>query len=315
MDKTTPSLGIILVNYNTRDLLVSCLESSKATQDDGVSHVVVDNASSDGSVEALRKAFPEVKVLSNEENHGFAVACNQGAQSVRGDILVMLNTDTLVQDGCWEALRRFFREVPEADIVGGRILNPDDSIQHSLRNFPNLLNALAEAFFIHHPLKATRWFTEVITANSRYARSHETDWVSGAFLACRRKVWEELGGFDESFFMYCEDMDLCRRAYERGYKVYYAVEPTVVHFGGQSSLGTVHTLEMQMRARLKYFTKHHRCVTRFCFVGIQRLYLLVRSIVYSLLGLLPEMREYASRARANWEVFLRLFRKETERRK
>lgn len=305
-----PSLGIVLVNYNTREMLLSCLESSKASGDEGVSYVVVDNASSDGSVEALRKTFPEVKVLLNEKNVGFATACNQGARVVNGDILVMLNTDTLVQKGCWSTLKRFFREVPEAGIAGGRVLNPDGSIQYSLRHFPNLWNALSETFFIHHHFKATCWSSEVITAENEYARSHKVDWVSGAFLACWRKVWEDLGGFDEVFFMYCEDVDLCRKAHDHGYNVFYAPAPSIIHFGGQSSPGTVQTLEMQMRARLRYSAKHHRGLSRIGFGLIQTLYLLVRSVVFGVTGLLPGKREYASRARANWQVFLRLFWKE-----
>ena len=303
MNKQPLSFGVVLVSFNTRQLLLDCLESCKAEADEAIHYIVVDNDSNDGSVEAVRSAFPDVTVIANSENSGFGAACNQGAKAADCDVLVMLNTDTLVLEGCWSALRSYFEQHADAGIVGGKVLNTDRTIQYSTRNFPTLPNLLSESLFLHHWLRSHRFFTEMICDDALYERDRSVDWVSGAFLACRRECWNALGGFDESYFMFGEDMDLCRRAQTRGYRVDYAAGPCVIHFGGGSSPEKTKILTMQMETRLFYLKRHHRAVAGAAACALVFFYLAVRSIAFRLHGLLPKRERSRAVARSYWEVF------------
>jgi GT2 family glycosyltransferase/glycosyltransferase involved in cell wall biosynthesis len=217
-------LSIIIVNYNTRDLLRSCLASiGKSTGDLSMEVIVIDNQSSDNSVAMLRNEFAHVVIISNTENVGFARACNQGIQISSGRYLLLLNSDTeLFPDTLAKALHFMDRERPDPRIgaLGCKILNPDGSLQYSVGDFPTLYSTLRGML---RPPEKRKYLL------SGYNAAHEVDWLTGAFFLIDRKTIQEVGFFNERYFMYYEEVDWCLRAKRLGWKSYYSPAFSVVH--------------------------------------------------------------------------------------
>lgn len=256
------TLSIILVSYNARQFLQTCLRTILVgAYPWPLEILVVDNASSDGSAELVQSRFPSVTLIPAGKNLGFAKANNLAFASAHGDYLLLLNTDTEVQGDALVRLVRFLDQHPEAGIVSGRLVYPDLRDQGVARTFPTPMNAL----FGRRSL-LTRLFP-----NNRYARQYllsrrhstatpfEADWVSGACLLFRRRLLEQLGGLDERFWMYWEDADFCYRAKQGGWRVFCVPEAVVVHHEGRSSggRGNWKTIVEFNRSAYRYYRKHY----------------------------------------------------------
>ncbi len=231
-------VSIILVNYRNSRLLRQCLESLYASD---MGHpfeiVVVDNASGGEWLQMLRDHFPEVRTIANEENRGFAAACNQGIQASASPYVFLLNTDTIIQGNAIDTMIDFLDENPDTAVVGAKLLNEDLSTQAGSKAFPTPLTA----FFGKQSLM-TRWFPNnpitrryLICMFEDHARPFEVDSVGGAALMVRRKAIEDVGMLDEGYFMYWEDVDWCFRLKRRGWKVYYHPHALIVHLDGRST--------------------------------------------------------------------------------
>lgn len=232
-------LSIVIVSYNVQDLLKNCLQSILDCQPPSANYelVVVDNHSVDESVEMVKKEFPQVKLITSEENLGFGRANNLGAKKTKGELILFLNPDTKVCSESLESLAGFFEDRPRAGIVGPQLLNEDDSFQPSVGEYPSVLSLIWEKpiDFLERRFSFLRPFLgRLLVKYQRFKKLHRVDWVTGAALACRREVWEELGGFDEKFFMYFEDIDFCLRAKEKDWGVYYFPESKIYHLRGKS---------------------------------------------------------------------------------
>jgi len=247
-----PLLSVIIVNWNTRELLAQCLESLYQTIHVPCEVIVVDNASEDGSAEMVRSVFPQVRLIENTENVGFARANNQAIRAGRGKYVLLLNSDTIVQPGALDSIVRFADQHPEAGIVGGRLLNADGSLQPSWNEFPTLLSELmGRNFRRRRPL----------VGESAY----EVDWVGGACLLAQREAIEAVGLLDENFFMYSEEADWCYRMIQNGWKVYYFPKAKVIHFGGGSSHRCNEAMVIQLyRSKLLFFHKHYGMMRSLC---------------------------------------------------
>lgn len=245
----------MVVNRNTREFLRACLESLEAQDvEGGVAVWVVDNGSTDGSPETVLSDFPGVNLVMNDRNVGYAKACNQGVAKTSEPYVMVMNSDTVLSSGTARELTAYLDADPGVAIVGPRVLNGDGSLQYSCREFPSIPDAVAHGFI--------GLFKAGNRASSRYKKmswSHdepaEVDWVSGCFFAARRKALEELGGFDESYYMYVEDVDLCWRAWNSGWKVAYLPSCDVHHHIGMSSRA--------VPARMVFH--HHASMLRFHF--------------------------------------------------
>jgi GT2 family glycosyltransferase len=189
--------------------------------------MVVDNASSDGSVEMVKKDFPQVKLIANKENVGFAKANNQGLKKIKSEYILLLNPDTRVKPGSLEKLIKFVREHPQAGIVGARLINPDGSAQPSVYHFPTLWRAIREY-----------WFGQK-GVYEKYApqikKPIEVEAVTGAAMLVTRKTIKKIGLLDERYFMYFEDLDYCQRVRDAGLKVYYLPQVEILHHHGRSA--------------------------------------------------------------------------------
>ncbi len=217
-----PALTIIIVNWNVRDLLRACLTSVLAgLEADALSAevIVVDNNSADHSADMVSAEFPLVTLIANDRNLGFGTANNQGLAASTGENVLFLNPDTVVRPGTFGALLDFLAEHPEVACVGPRLLNPDGSTQPSRRGFPQLRTAFVESTPLQRYAGGLQSVRQFYRQDAPEDEAQQVDWIVGAAMLIRRSVLEEVGGFDESFFMYSEEMDLCFRIKQAGYQI------------------------------------------------------------------------------------------------
>ncbi len=247
-------LSVIIVSYNTCELLAECLDSLGEWLERG-QVIVVDNASTDDSAAMVRARFPQVRLVANTTNTGYASANNQGIRLSTGQYLLLLNPDTQVNAAGFHRLVAFMNDHPAAGAVGLKLLNADGSLQPSGRCFPTLASTVAELL----PVPATwRRRARGELEQRDYDQVCEVDEVSGAALCVRRRALDEVGALDESFFFLGEDIDLCWRLKTAGWKVFYLPTASVVHYGG-GSRNQVHSFGISLLAQRGYyllFRKH-----------------------------------------------------------
>jgi N-acetylglucosaminyl-diphospho-decaprenol L-rhamnosyltransferase len=250
-------LSIVIVSWNTRDLLAQCLASVYVCPPVGEFEVlVVDNASSDGSAQMVQEQFPQVRLFQNAKNVGFARANNQALAHCQGHYVLLLNSDTQVPPGSVEKTVQFMDEHPRAGIAGVRILNPDGTFQASYTPFPTLWRE----FLVLSGLG--RWLIRpnFPSHGPQIEQGAQTikGYVEGAYLMARREAVGQVGGLDEHIFMYAEDVDWCYRFHQAGWEVWYLPQTPIIHYGGQSSKKRPGQMEAQLyHSRVYFFRKHY----------------------------------------------------------
>ena len=256
-----PLLSVIIVNYNVRDFLQQALTSVRsALKDIPAEILVVDNASHDGSVEMVRQQFPEVRLIANDRNLGFAHANNQALKQARGRFFALINPDTVVQEDTFRVLLDFFETHPDAGMVGCKILNPDGSLQLACRrSVPTPWVAFTKLVGLSSLFPRSRLFGRYNLTYLDPDQITEVEAISGSFMMVRREVVEQVGMLDERFFMYGEDLDWCYRIRQAGWKIYYVPTTQIVHYKGASSKkARLDTLLTFYRAMLQFARKHFR---------------------------------------------------------
>ena len=231
-------LSIIIVSYNTSEMIVNCLRSVMATHGGGKEVFVVDNASSDGSVAIIRESFPSVYLMVNLENRGFAAANNQVLPYCRGRYIFFLNPDTEVMPDTFREALSFMEANPRIGLAGARIINSDGTLQESVSyRYPGQKYATGELTGLKGPIAC----------------------VLGAGMIARTDIMERIGGFDEDFFLYGEDQDLCLRIRKLGYEIGYIPSAVVVHLGGQSErhCPSENIWKKKIEAELLFYQKHY----------------------------------------------------------
>lgn len=247
---TAASVSAVVVNYNARDHMLACVASLRA---DGVDDlVVVDNDSADGSAAALEAADPAARLVATGANLGYGAAANRGAALAAGDRLLVCNSDVVVEPGLVKSLAAALDGRGRAAIAGPLVENADGTLYPSPRTFPNLAVAAGHAF-LGLVAPGNRFTRRYRMLDWDHARAASVDWVSGACFLVRREAWEALGGFDEAYFMYAEDVDLCWRAGRAGWEVVFEPAARVVHVQGASS----------DLAPYRMIVEHHRSLLRF----------------------------------------------------
>lgn len=253
------AVDVVVVSYNSQATLRDCLEPFAHMRD--VAVYVVDNDSRDGSLGTI--ADLPVHTIVRRENGGFAAGCNDGWRAGSAPFVLFLNPDASLGE---ESLRELVRAL-EADarigIAGPRLLAADGSVQLSQRRFPALRSTFAQAVFLHRVFPRAAWSDEVVRDHAAYDAGGSPDWLSGACLLVRRDVLERIGGWDDSFFLYSEDTDLCRRGRNAGFDVRYVPTATAVHAGGQSS-PRAGLLPVLAESRVRYARKHETRMRAFC---------------------------------------------------
>ena len=255
-------LSIVIVSYKCRDELADCL-ASLAPERFGVSLdvTVIDNASGDGTAEMVRDRFPAVRFIANDVNRGFAAANNQGIAEAAGRHLLFLNPDTVVRDGALEALVQALEEDESIGACGPQLVGPDGRIQASVRALPTFA-ALLHQYTPLRLLGVLRGaYRRYRVRDFDYTRAADVDALMGAALCVPRRVLDQVGRFDERFFVYFEEVDLCRRIRDAGYRNCFVPEATVTHVGGVSASRGAASLYL-CRSMFRYLRKHNRALKR-----------------------------------------------------
>lgn len=301
----TIDTSIVIVSWNTRDILRDCLRSIFENTDTlRYEIIVVDNASNDDSVEMVRREFPQVRLIENADNRGFAAANNQGIAVARGRYVLLLNSDTIVLDQGIAKTVTFADAHPDAGVVGCRVLNADRTLQPTCFMYPSLLNMLL----------SSTWLYKAFPQSSFWGRERMTWWdhddvrevevVSGCFMLVRGEAVEQVGMMDEGFFMYAEETDWCYRFRRAGWKIVYAPQGQIVHLGGKSSEKVKSEMTLQLRSGILRFFRKHRsflsyglaCLLTAAWYGLRVPYWLLRAL------LLPRERD---RGLSNAAVYAR----------
>jgi len=253
-------LSIIIVSWNVRELLEKCLKSVfDQTKNISLEVFVVDNASTDETARMVLEKFPQVTLIKNNKNMGFAVGNNQAIRLAKGEYILLLNPDTEILNGAIERMVGFMQSHPEAGIAGPKLLNSDKTLQPSIRLFPRLIDQILIFLKIPHIWPNLGPLKRYYALDFDYTGVSEADQVMGAFFLVRREVFNKIGLLDEKFFIWFEEVDFCRRARQAGYKIMYNPDAQVIHYGGQS-FGRQMTIVKQwrfLRSMIRYFWKHH----------------------------------------------------------
>ena len=251
-------VSVIIVNWNTREILRDCLASVyEQAGDVDYEVIVVDNASTDGSVEMVKSSFPQVALIENDENRGFAAANNQGIGISKGRYVLLLNSDTIVLGGAIARTVEFADAHPRVGVTGCRVLNRDKTLQPTCFMFPSVLNMFLACTYLYKLSPKSRFFgREHMTWWDRND-VREVDVVTGCFMLVRREAIEQVGVMDEQFFMYAEETDWCYRFRKSGWQVMFTPTAEIIHLGGQSTAKRPVAMTIQVRMSVLKFIKKH----------------------------------------------------------
>jgi GT2 family glycosyltransferase len=279
-----PVVSIIIVSWNARDYLVQCLNSiSEETCRYPVEIIVVDNASTDGSPESVERQFPQVRLIRNADNLGFAKANNLGISQSRGHYLALVNSDVKVLPHCLTRLVDYCEQHPEVGMAGPRVLGGDGKLQRTCRGFPGVWNMFCRALALDALFPRCRWFSGFLLWHWPQDSLRQVDMLTGCFWLVRRTALAQVGLLDERYFMYGEDMDWSKRFWLKGWQLMFIPDAEAIHYGGASSSNApVRFYIERHRADIQYWEKHHSPPAVFCFFLICCLHLAMRAIGYSL---------------------------------
>lgn len=308
-------ISILIVSWNIREWLRRCLVSVAGSRFEvqgsnlkprtlNLELIVVDNASRDGTVEMLRTEFADVRVIANTENVGFTRANNQALAIAQGRYFFLLNPDTELHPDTLVRLYEYAETHPQVGILGPRLFYADGTPQSSRRRFPTLATAFLESTKLQQWFPRNRVLARYYVLDTRDDETQEVDWVTGAAMFVRRAVYEQIGGFDEGFFMYSEELDWCYRAQRAGWRIVYLPTAQVIHHEGKSSEQVVAARDIHFHSsKVRFFRKYHGArvaeILR-AFLLAMFAYQIVEESLKWLLGHKRALR--AARVRAYWQV-------------
>ena len=258
MTTNAPDITIAIVNWNARDYLARCLSSIPAGLASATGEIyVVDNASDDESSAMTRRRFPEVRLIDNDRNVGFAAANNQDIENAHGRIVLLLNPDTVVTPGALEKIVRYFDDHERVGALGAHLVNEDGSSQASVRDFPTFQSAFYQYTVLRVVPLLRGAYRRYKMRDFDYETTSPAPQPMGAALAIRRDVLDDVGPMDTGFFMYYEEADLCRRILAKGWEIHYLADARITHFGGASARQAKRALFLQeKKSLLRFFDKH-----------------------------------------------------------
>lgn len=295
-DHRATSTTIVIINYNSRDLLGNCLMSVESESQEQV--IVVDNASSDGSAEMVRRDFPWVQLILSSRNDGYGAAANLAVASSSSKYVLLLNSDTYLQPGALQVLSHYLDEHPHVAIAGPRLINPDGTSQVSTFEFPTPLQTLLRetslSSFVPNSFKHP---------SAAFAR--DVPWVLGATLAIRRTAFDAIGGFDETYFMYFEEVDLCYRLGQAGLQTHFVPGAAVMHVGAASTKRQRAAMLGQLYKSLCHFYRQHYSGREKIELKFILTYLMFRNILKDMFrSFRPTMKAHAVENLSVWRFIL-----------
>jgi GT2 family glycosyltransferase len=290
-------VSIVVVSYNGRALLQKCLETvEKMTHSLSFEVIVVDNASTDGTLEMLAVSFPSVSVVRNAENRGFAAANNQGIALAKGTSILLLNPDIELQEDAIGGVYAFMRDRADVGIAACRLVYADGTPQKSVGVFPNIAESLLDALFLSNIVGKGALFRRQGMTRLDDRQPMPVEWSSGAFLLIKRAVIEQIGVLDEQFFVYTEETDFCYRAAQAGFGVWHVPQFCAIHHWAGMSAVTRRGLLWLVASQILFLKKHYPWLRRSCLLFLKYFGLLVRVPVHGLLGIITGNRERIQKA-------------------
>jgi GT2 family glycosyltransferase len=292
-----PALSIVLVCWNNKEYLDPCL---KSLYDTGMRNsfdvVVVDNGSTDGSQQMLAEKYPQVKIIQNEGNLGLGKASNQGIEATQGRHVLLLNNDTIVNGAAFDAMVDFLEQNPRVGAVGGKVLNPDGSVQSCYNHF----STLWEEFLI-----ATRLgelFRPGYPSVTNEDEIKSVDWMTSACLMVRRATLDEVGLLDENYFIYGDEVDLQYRIKKAGWEIYYLPNAATIHYGGRSMTRWPRR-KLVYRGKMLFYRKHYGFLRTLLLRVMLGVLSFVKMMVWAVIFLLPQKRDLVQKElRSNLDV-------------
>ena len=277
-------VSVIIVNWNARDYLLKCLKSlGDSTKKCNIEIIVVDNNSSDGSVEAVRNNIKEVKLIVNNENLGFAKANNIGIEQSKGRYVCLVNSDIKVLDGCIDLMCDFMDDNAKTGLLGPKTLNSDMSLRKNCQRFPTLWSLFCRSLFLHKAFTKSKIFSSGIMTEFAHDSVVDCEVLPGCFLMARREALKEVGLLDESLFIYAEDKDWCKRFWDTGWKVSFLPKAKAIHYAGVSSSNApARFIVEKLKADFFYWKKHHSKPSQILFLIIMSVHHLVRILGWSI---------------------------------
>lgn len=269
------TVDVVIVTYNSHAHVRACVERLAGREELNV--IVVDSASTDGTLRELEDM--PVTVVPLTKNRGFGHACNAGWQQANAPYVLFLNPDAQAEPSSVSTLAAALENDARLGAVGPKIVEADDVIDFSIREYPRLRSTYAQAFFLHRAFPHAHWVDEVVRDPAAYRTRRPAPWLSGACLLVRRDLLDLLGGFDDGFFLYCEDLDLCRRIRSTGAEIEYVPEAVVFHEGG-ASMPRPSLLAVLAESRIRYAHKHRGRAA----AAVERLGIALGALTHAVLG-------------------------------
>lgn len=284
-------VSVLIVSFNTRELTRACLRSLFAeTREVTFEVILVDNDSRDESAQMVAEEYPQVQLIASKENLGFGRANNLAGERAKGDYVLLLNSDTVVQDQAIDRIVAFARQHPTCGMYGGRTVFADGSLNPtSCWGRPTLWSEFATASGLAHFLPRSSFFNPRALGGWQRDTEREVDVISGAFLMLTREAWRKLEGFDTRFFMYGEDIDLCLRGRQLGYRGRFCPAAQIIHYGGASDRVRVDKMVKLFKAKAQLYRKHWRRCAGLGVLGLD-LWALTRLVGFRVLSTLRRSR-------------------------
>jgi GT2 family glycosyltransferase len=295
------TVSIVIVTWNGKKYALECLDSLRALHSVlSIEVIVVDNASTDGTPRTIREQYPEVTLIENQTNLGFAKANNIGIAIARGDFICLVNSDVVVPPGCLEKMVDFMRANPDVGLLGPKMLSPTGGVGQSVNRLPTVWNYFCYAVGLHVLMPNSKLFGGYIMAGYPYSKTEDVEVLTGWFWMVPRTALEKVGGLDERFFMYGEDLDWSYRFLKAGWRVVFLAEAEALHYGAASSGQAPSRFYVEMvRANLQYFQKHHGWLGGFGFLAATGVHEVLRVVAYSLLYCLDRYRRPQSASKVS----------------
>lgn len=252
-------LSILIVNYKNSATLPDCLDSVyKTTEGLNFEVIVIDNGSEDRGLKTVQENFPKIRWIQNNANRGFAKANNQGAKVSRGKTLLFLNPDTQLTNNATQNMIAQLKQDSLTGVVGPKVLNPDGSLQYSCRTFPTVWTGLFNRYsFVSRFFPKNRHTTRYLMTDYDHKKSREVDWVSGCCMMVPKSAFKKVGGFDEKYFLFNEDVDLCHSLKHHGYKTLYLPDAKIYHDITSSNRKVPHKIILKRHLGMSHYIKKH----------------------------------------------------------
>jgi GT2 family glycosyltransferase len=300
-------VSIIIVNYNSFGLLQKCIESIKFyCQEIDYEVIVVDNNSTEGSVENITNKFNDIILIKNEANEGFSKANNQAAKVARGKYLLLLNNDTVFVENSLLKLLEYSESLPGDFIISCKLLNEDGSVQDSTYYFPSIVRLIGATFFLDQVFTSAIFFSKHDKIIRAVSNPVEVDAVMGALMLIPNVTYELLEGLDERFFFYYEDVDLCYRLKKNGGKIVYIPQTSVYHLGGASAEKNLwFTMFNRTTSRIQFAQKHFSGIYKITFIWVEQFGKLFKIFSFAIMGILTFNKTYLIKAFYNLKLLFK----------